>query len=111
MTPRLGAADTVSLQPGKVRPEARERSGERHVEVRYRVAADPLHGVGEQLADLGIVVGRNGGHTGDVDTPLDLLGLLGQRGDSGVYRQLDTATMSRWVVSVMARSNAGTTSF
>src|SRR5207302_10266443 len=55
------------------------------------LVADLLHGVGEELADFGIAVGRDGADLGDLFVRGDLLGVLDEVGVHGVHRQVDTA--------------------
>src|SRR5258707_7693830 len=55
------------------------------------LVTDLLHGVGEELADLRITVGRDGADLGDFLVGGDLLGVLDEVGDHGVDRQVDTA--------------------
>src|ERR1700690_2510777 len=57
----------------------------------HALVADLLHGVGEELADLGIAVGGNGADLGDLLVRGDLLGVLDEVGDDGFHRQVDTA--------------------
>src|SRR4030081_429826 len=55
------------------------------------LVADLLHGVGEELADFRVAVGRDGADLGDFLVRGDLLGILDEVGDHGVHRQVDTA--------------------
>ena len=55
------------------------------------LVADLLHGVGEELADLGVAIGRDGADLGDFLVRGDLLGVLDEVGDDGFHRQVDTA--------------------
>ena len=55
------------------------------------LVADLLHGVGEELADLGVAVGGDGADLGDFLVRGDLLGVLDEVGDHGVHRHVDTA--------------------
>src|ERR1700761_8838717 len=55
------------------------------------LVADLLHGVGEELADLGIAVGGDGADLGDLVVRGDLLGVLLQVRDHGFHREVDTA--------------------
>src|SRR6266702_206313 len=55
------------------------------------LVADLLHGVGEELADLGVAIGRNSADLGDFLVRGDLLGVLDEVGDHGFHRQVDTA--------------------
>src|SRR4051812_25854831 len=53
--------------------------------------ADPLHGVGEELADFGVAVGRDGADLGDFLVRGDLLGVLLQLRDDVLDREVDAA--------------------
>src|SRR5467141_2625096 len=53
--------------------------------------ADLLHGIGEELADFRVAVGRNGADLGDFLVRGDLLGVLDEVGDHSVHSQVDTA--------------------
>src|ERR1700720_1865174 len=53
--------------------------------------ADLLHGVGEELADFRVAVGRDGADLGDFLVRGHLLGVLDEIGDHGFYSQVDTA--------------------
>src|ERR1700722_10840105 len=55
------------------------------------LVADLLHRIGEELADLGVAVGRNNADLGDFLVRGDLLGVLDEVGDHGFHRQIDTA--------------------
>src|SRR5665647_2538815 len=55
------------------------------------LVADLLHGVGEELADLGVAVGGDGADLGDFLVRGDLLGVLDEVGDHGFHRHVDTA--------------------
>ncbi len=55
------------------------------------LVADLLHGVGEELADLRVAVGRDGPDLGDFLVRGHLLGVLDEVGDHGVHSQVDTA--------------------
>src|SRR6266849_3453084 len=55
------------------------------------LVADLLHGVGEELADLGVAIGGDGADLGDFLVRGDLLGVLDEVGDHGAHRQVDTA--------------------
>src|SRR5664279_2178874 len=55
------------------------------------LVADLLHGVGKELADLGVAVGGNGADLGDFLVRGDLLGVLDEIGDDGFHSQIDTA--------------------
>src|SRR6202171_1774058 len=55
------------------------------------LVADLLHGVGEELADFGVAVGRDGADLGDFLVRGDLLGVLDEVGDHSAHRQVDTA--------------------
>src|SRR6516165_1538614 len=55
------------------------------------LVADLLHGVGEELADLRIAVGRYGADLGDLLVRGVLLGVLDEVRDDGVDRDVDTA--------------------
>src|SRR6266700_757764 len=55
------------------------------------LVADLLHGIGEELADFGVAVGRDGADLGDLLVRGDLLGVLDEVGDHGFHRQIDTA--------------------
>src|ERR1700693_2268839 len=55
------------------------------------LVADLLHGVGEELADLGVAIGGNGADLGDFLVGGDLLGVLDEVGDHGFHRHVDTA--------------------
>src|SRR5439155_2146211 len=55
------------------------------------LVADLLHGVGKELADLGIAVGGDGADLGDFLVRGDLLGVLDEVGDHGVHSHVDTA--------------------
>src|SRR3977135_3861003 len=55
------------------------------------LVADLLHGVGEELADFRVAVGRNGADLGDFLVRGDLLGVLDEVGDHSVHSQVDTA--------------------
>src|SRR5262249_21855256 len=63
--------------------------------------ADELHGLGELLADLGVVVRGDGGDLGDLLLVLvvDLLGDLGQLGDDVLDRLLHAAGQRHGVVA------------
>src|SRR5712675_517939 len=54
------------------------------------LVADLLHGVGKELADFGVAVGRDGADLGDFLVRGDLLGVLDKVGDHGVDSQVDT---------------------
>src|SRR6266487_1821291 len=54
------------------------------------LVADLLHGVGEELADFGVAVGRDGADLGDFLVRGDLLGVLDEVGDHGFHSQVDT---------------------
>src|SRR5467141_1129755 len=53
--------------------------------------ADLLHGVGKELADFRVAVGRDGADLGDFLVRGDLLGVLDEVGDDGFDSQIDTA--------------------
>src|SRR6516165_3365958 len=55
------------------------------------LVADLLHGVGEELADFGVAVGRDGADLGDLLVRGDLLGVLLEVRDHGFDREVDTA--------------------
>src|SRR6202011_4764063 len=55
------------------------------------LVADLLHGVGQELADLGVAVGGDGADLGDFLVRGDLLGVLDEVGDHGFHRQVDAA--------------------
>ena len=55
----------------------------------HALVADFLHGLGEEAADLGIAVGRDGPDLGDLLVGGDLLGVLLQVGDHRLDRQID----------------------
>src|SRR5580700_1342949 len=55
------------------------------------LVADLLHGIGEELADLGVAIGGDGADLGDFLVRGDLLGVLDEVGDHGFHRQIDTA--------------------
>src|SRR5437899_369952 len=55
------------------------------------LVADLLHGVGKELADFRVPVGRDGADLGDFLVRGDLLGVLDEVGDHGVHCQVDTA--------------------
>src|SRR6478672_2791421 len=57
----------------------------------HALVADLLHGVGKELADFGVAVGREGADLGDFLVRGDLLGVLDEVGDHGIHRQVDTA--------------------
>src|SRR5579863_4475125 len=57
----------------------------------HALVADLLHGVGEELADLGVAVGRNGADLGDFLVRSDLLGVLLEVRNHGFDREVDTA--------------------
>src|SRR4029077_4303638 len=57
----------------------------------HALVADLLHGVSEELADLGIAVGRNGADLGDLLVRGDLLGVLDEVRNHGFDREVDTA--------------------
>src|SRR5205823_3015626 len=54
------------------------------------LVADLLHGVGEELTDLGVAVGGDGADLGDFLVRGDLLGVLDEVGDYGFHRHVDT---------------------
>src|SRR6266481_2064912 len=53
------------------------------------LVADLLHGVGKELADFRVAVGRDGADLGDFLVRGDLLGVLDEVGDHGVDSQVD----------------------
>src|SRR5712671_1058618 len=55
------------------------------------LVADLLHGVGKELADFNVAIGRNSADLGDFLVRGDLLGVLDEVGDHGFHRQVDTA--------------------
>src|SRR5262245_52504414 len=55
------------------------------------LVADLLHGVGEELADLGVAVGGNGADLGDLLVRGDLVGVLLEVRNHGLDREVDTA--------------------
>ncbi|KMS65550.1 hypothetical protein BVRB_034830, partial [Beta vulgaris subsp. vulgaris] len=55
------------------------------------LVANLLHGVGEELADLRVTVGRDGADLSDLVVRGDLLGVLDEVGDYGFHRHIDTA--------------------
>src|SRR6185437_10858600 len=55
------------------------------------LVADLLHGVGEELTDLCVAIGRDGADLGDLLVRGDLLGVLHEVRDDGVDREVDTA--------------------
>src|ERR1700682_1686630 len=55
------------------------------------LVADLLHGVGEELADFRVAVGRDGADLGDFLVRGHLLGVLDEIGDHGFDSQIDTA--------------------
>src|SRR3954452_1286413 len=55
------------------------------------LVADLLHGVGEELADLRVTVGRDGADLGDLVVRGDLLGVLDEVHNDGFDREVDTA--------------------
>src|SRR6266404_8151905 len=57
----------------------------------HALVADLLHGVGKELADFRVAVGRDGADLSDFLVRGDLLGVLDEVGDHGVDRQVDTA--------------------
>src|SRR6185312_4265570 len=57
----------------------------------HALVADFLHGVGEELADLGIAVGRNGADLGDLLVRGDLLGVLAEVRHDGFDSEVDPA--------------------
>src|SRR6185312_8543305 len=57
----------------------------------HALVADLLHGVGEELADLGVAVGRNGADRRDLLVRGDLLGVLLEVRNDGFDREVDTA--------------------
>src|SRR5438874_668496 len=54
------------------------------------LVADLRHGIGQELADLGVAVGGDGADLGDFLVRGDLLGVLDEVGDHGFHRQSDT---------------------
>jgi hypothetical protein len=59
------------------------------------VLADLVHRVGDDLADVGIPVGRNGSDLGDFRAVIDLLGNARQLGDNGLDGLVDAALQGR----------------
>ena len=57
----------------------------------HALVADLLHRVGQEAADFGIAVGRNGADLGDLLVGGDLLGVLLQVLDDGLDRKVDAA--------------------
>src|SRR5713226_2050911 len=55
------------------------------------LVADLLHGIGEELADFRVAVGRNGADLGDFLVRGDLLGVLDEVRNDGFDREVDTA--------------------
>ncbi len=53
--------------------------------------ADLIHGLGNDVADLALAVGRNRADLGDLFVRLDLLGHLGEFGDDGFNSLVDAA--------------------
>src|SRR5205807_347364 len=80
-SPKPGAFTAATFSPPRFRFLARD----------HAVVADLLHGIGQETADLGVAVGRNGRDLGDLVVRRDFFRVLLEIGDQRLDRAVDTA--------------------